>query len=94
MTQNNERPIDPVLAAFLHVAFLRAYHPSNPLARPAILRRYLAVATRPEAAQFVQDVGRRFGKPKTLARRRTRSWNFVAILLLVMLALYLWMTRI
>ena len=63
------RPIEPVLQAFMHVAFLRDYHHANILARPAILRRYIAITNRAEAVAYIQEVARRVPKPKKRLRR-------------------------
>jgi phospholipase C len=63
------RPIDPVLQAFLHAAFLLDYHHSNPLARSVILRRYRSISTKAEAVAYIQDVARRKPKPKKRLRK-------------------------
>jgi phospholipase C len=63
------RTLEPVMRSFLHVAFLRDYHHANVLAKPAILRRYLAITTRAEAVSYIQDVARRVPKPKKRLRR-------------------------
>lgn len=62
--EGDDRSIEPVLQAFLHVAFLRDYHHANPLARPAILRRYVAIENRAEAVNYIQEVAARVPKPK------------------------------
>ena len=67
------RPIEPILRAFLHVAFLRDYHHSNLLARPAVVRRFLGITTRFQALQYMQDVARRAPKPKKLTRSRRKA---------------------
>jgi len=67
--QGNGRPIEPVLQAFLHVAFLRDYHHATFLAKPAILRRYIAIKDRAEAVKYIQEVAARVPKPKKRFRR-------------------------
>jgi len=67
------QPVEPVLRAFLHVAFLRDYHHANPLARPAIVRRFRAINTRFQALQYMQDVARRLAKPKTSPKARAKG---------------------
>jgi phospholipase C len=64
------RPIDPVLGAFLHVAFLRDYHHANPLARSAIARKYLRITSRPQAVAYMQDVARRIQPKRKSVRAR------------------------
>jgi phospholipase C len=63
------RPVDPILRAFFHVAFLRDYHHANPLARTAIVRRVLKMKTRAEMVQYMQDVGGRLPTRKARKRR-------------------------
>jgi hypothetical protein len=65
----SSRPIEPVLHAFMHIAFLRDYHHANILARPAILRRYISITNRAEAVAYIQEVARRVPKPKKRLRR-------------------------
>jgi phospholipase C len=67
--RNDTRPIEPVLLAFMHVAFLRDYHHATLLARPAILRQYLAISNRGEAVNYIQEVAARIPKPKKRFRR-------------------------
>jgi phospholipase C len=62
-------PVEPVLQAFLHVAFLRDYHHATLLAKPAILRRYLAISNRAEAVRYIQEVAARVPKPRKRFRR-------------------------
>jgi phospholipase C len=66
---NDTSSIEPVLGAFLHVAFLRDYHHANPLARPAILRRYRDIHTRGQAVLYIQDVARRIPTPQKRFRK-------------------------
>jgi hypothetical protein len=63
-SENDDRSIEPVLQAFLHVAFLRDYHHANPLARPAILRRYVAIKNRTEAVNYIKEVAKKMPKPR------------------------------
>jgi phospholipase C len=68
-SEEQSRPIEPTLGAFLHVAFLRDYHHANLLARPAILRRYIAITNRTEAVNYIREVAARVPKPKKRLRR-------------------------
>jgi phospholipase C len=68
--ERDDRPIEPVLQGFVHVAFLRDYRRANPLARSAILRRYLSVRTRSEALAYIQEVARKRPKPRRRFKRR------------------------
>lgn len=76
---SDSRSIEPILRAFLHVAFLRDYHHANPLARPAILRRYAAIQTRGEAVEYIQDVARRIPKPQKRFRRLRALWKLALL---------------
>jgi phospholipase C len=64
------RPIEPILRAFTHVAFLREYRRANPLAKAALIRRFLKIQTRFEAMQYMQEMARRARRPKRLRKRR------------------------
>lgn len=66
---SNGRPIEPVLQAFMHVAFLRDYHHASLLARPSILRRYLSITDRAGALKYIQEVAARVPKPKRTVHR-------------------------
>jgi len=65
----DDRRIEPILGAFLHVAFLRDYHHANVLARSAILRRYMAIRNRSQAVSYIQDVAARIPKPRKRFRK-------------------------
>ena len=45
--------------AFLHVAFLRDYHRTNFLGKPAVIRRFKRIKTRQQAQQYMEEVRRR-----------------------------------
>ena len=53
--------------AFLHVAFLRDYHRTSFLGKPAVIRRFQKIQTREQAQQYMESVRRRMpqvsGKP-------------------------------
>lgn len=48
--------------AFLHVAFLRDYHRTSFLGKPAVIRRFQKIKTRAQAQQYMEEVRRRMPK--------------------------------
>jgi phospholipase C len=54
-----DEPISKLQRAFLHIAFLRNYHRTSFLGKPAVIRRYLRIKTRAQAKQYMEEVKRR-----------------------------------
>jgi phospholipase C len=57
--------------AFLHVAFLRDYHRTNFLGKPAVIRRFQKIKTREQAQQYMEEVRRRM--PRVGGKRVNRK---------------------
>jgi phospholipase C len=51
-----DEPITTLQRAFLHIAFLRNYHRTSFLGKPAVVRRFLNIKTRAEAQQYMEEV--------------------------------------
>jgi phospholipase C len=51
--------ITPVQRAFLHIAFLRDYHRTSFLGKPAVIRRFLKIKTATQALEYMESVRRR-----------------------------------
>ncbi len=57
-----DEALSGVELAFLHVAFLRDYHRTSLLGKPAAIRRFQAIKTRGQAKVYVEQVRRRMPK--------------------------------
>ncbi|MHB8543373.1 MAG: alkaline phosphatase family protein [Leptospirales bacterium] len=53
---NEDDAIPPAQRSFLHVAFLRDFHRSSFLRKPAIIERFLGIRTRIHAEQYMDEV--------------------------------------
>jgi len=51
-----QEPISTLQRAFLHIAFLRHYHRTSLLGKPAVVRRFLNIKTRVQAKQYMEEV--------------------------------------
>ncbi len=64
-------PIEPILMAFAHVAFLRDYHQKHPLAKNTCVRRFLQIRTKADALEYIQDVASDMKSRRWSRKQRT-----------------------
>ena len=68
-----DEPITTLQRAFLHIAFLRNYHRTSFLGKPAVVRRFLNIKTRAEAQQYMEEVRYRVPQSISAAKHLYRS---------------------